>query len=262
MQRWPKRNTLFLWFVLTPLLATPLLTSSAQAGGESTPPAASATRPTKPQTEYKLAPFKAYYLARFDLGISVEGEAIRQLKAAPNQQWELSLRAKAMIASIDESSRFSLDPQQIRPQLFRYQRKVLGKKKQTQQTFDWDNNRLLSSSDKTSTVIGLDPQTLDRVSYQIQLWHDLKAGQQSMRYIIADKGRLKSHQFDRIGEEDIVTPAGTFSTIKVARHRGESSGRKTYIWFSTTLDHVIVKLEQVESNGKKYSLLLKRLETP
>ncbi|MEH6472152.1 MAG: DUF3108 domain-containing protein [Halopseudomonas sp.] len=253
MQRWLKRNTLFFTFALSPLLF-----SSAQAGGEQLP---SATTPT-PNTSFTLKPFKAYYQAQFDLGISLSGEAVRQLKATDDGQWLISMNASAMMANINESSRFSFDQQQLRPQQYDYLRKVLGKKKRVQQRFDWADGTVVSTVKDSSTTLTLDQKTHDKVSYQIQLWHDLKAGLNEMHYTLADGSRLKELEFDRVGEETIDTPAGRFETIKVARDRGEGSARKTYIWFAKDLDHVIVKLEQIESDGKQYILLLERIENP
>lgn len=261
MQQWLKQHPHVLWFLLL------LLSPSGHAGGDPAPPIVNSTthsaaliQPIPPFPV--LAPFKAYYQAQFDLGISMEGEAIRQLQALKNGQWQLSLHAKAMIASIDESSRFQLPIQQhqIRPLQYNYQRKVLGKKKQRQLDFDWQQGTIASRYNDSSTSLALELNTLDTISYQIQLWHDLKAGKPNLEYQVADGGRVKQYRFKRLNDETITTPAGSFDAIKVARDRGKDSGRQTYIWFAKTHDHVIVKLEQIETDGKQYTLLLERIE--
>lgn len=248
--------------LLMPVLSL-LLTPSLLAGGDPIPAQASAS-PTIPVivTQPQLSPFKAYYQAQFDLGINVSGEATRELSALPDGQWQLSMKASALMARIEESSRFEIRQQQLRPLEYRYQRKVFTNKKQLRQLFDWANGTLVSTFKEHSAVLQIEQQTYDNVSYQIQLWRDLSAGMSEMHYTLADRDQLKTLEFDRVGEEIIVTPAGQFKTIKVRRDRGEGSARKTTLWFAKGLEHLIVKLEQIETDGKQYVLLLERLETP
>ncbi len=250
MLRWCNGNRLPT-LVLSLLLAAPV-----QAGGETL----SAQKPVG--TRASLKPFKAYYQAQFDLGISLSGEAIRELKALDNDQWLLSMNANTMMANIEESSRFEIRQEQLRPLQYNYKRKVFSKKKSSQQRFDWSSGTVLSTAKGRSTTLQVDQQTHDKVSYQIQLWNDLKSGLNQMHYTLANGNRLKALVFNRVAEETVTTPAGRFETIKVVRDRGAGSARTTTLWFAKDLDHVIVKLEQIETDGKQYILLLQRLETP
>jgi len=195
-------------------------------------------------------------------GAVTAGEATRELKALPNGQWLLSMKASAMMVRIEENSRFEILQQQLRPVEYSYYRKAFTKKKQSSQLYNWSAGTATNTAKgRTSTVL-LDNKTYDNVSYQIQLWQDLKAGLSEMSYSLADDDHLKALEFNRIGEERINTPAGSFETIKVIRDRGENSARKTTLWFAKHLDHVLVKLEQTETDGKQYVILLSRLETP
>ena len=251
MQRWFKRSSLLLILVLSPLAS-----SVSVAGGE-TPIEIVEAKP-----ELQLKPFKAYYQAQFDLGISLSGEVVRELKALPDGQWQLSMKASAIMARIDESSRFEISQQQLYPLHYSYQRKVFGKKKQRQQQFDWSAGNVLSSQTDRATTLPIDQNTHDKVSYQIQLWRDLDAGLSEMHYQLVDGDHLKQLDFLRIGEEIVDTPAGRFETIRVERDRGDNSARKTTLWFAKNLDHVIVKLQQIETDNKEYTLLLERIDTP
>ncbi|MFT6916560.1 MAG: hypothetical protein ACJAWL_002900 [Motiliproteus sp.] len=269
------------------LLLAPLLAPSSVAGGEpvlqdaSVSPAiqmlsataavqtlsaasASPATPAIPKiaTQPSLTPFKAYYQAQFDLGVSVSGEAFRELKALPDGQWQLSMTASTLMAKIEESSRFEIRHQQLRPLEYRYKRKVFMNKKQRRQLFDWSKGTLASTYKDQTRLLQISQPTYDNISYQLQLWRDLKAGLTEMSYSLADGDHLKTLQFDRAGEEFIDTPAGRFETIRVKRDRGEDSARTTRIWFAKDLENVIVKLEQIETDGKEYVLLLEHLETP
>lgn len=252
MRRGFKGFSLLLTLVLSSLLAPPLL-----AGGDPAPEPASASA-----MPLQLTPFKAYYQAQFDLGVNVSGEAVRELVALPDGEWLLSMKASTLMARVEESSRFEILKQQLRPLEYRYQRKVFTKKKQLQQLFDWSKGTLVSTRKAQVKVLQIDAHTYDNVSYQLQLWQDLKAGLTEMRYSLADGDQLKTLKFERIGEESIDTPAGRFETIRVRRDRGEGSARSTTLWFAKDLEHVLVKLEQIETDGKEYVLLLERLETP
>ena len=221
------------------------------------------TEPAQPEpTGFdQLLPFKASYQAQFDLGLSVNGEAVRELKQDADGQWLLSMRASAMMANFDETSRFEIQRQQLRPQHYSYLRKVFTKKKQIDHRFDWRNGQLEATVKGNQTQLPLKSHTFDKVSIQLQLWNDIKAGATEVNYWVSDGDRIKAYEFDRLGEEVIDTPAGKFDTIKVARDRGDASARKTYIWFAKAHDHVIVKLQQVEPDGKQYTLMLEQLDS-
>ncbi|MFT5721933.1 MAG: hypothetical protein ACI9W6_002251 [Motiliproteus sp.] len=267
-----KALNLLLTLVLAPLLASPSV-----AGGEpilkdalaaptiqalSTPSTTLAIPKIATQPQPPLTPFKAYYQAQFDLGVSVSGEASRELSALADGQWRLSMKASALMAKIEESSRFEFHQQQLRPLEYRYQRKIFTNNKERRQRFDWSQGTLASTYKDQTRVLQIPQPTYDNISYQLQLWRDLKAGLTTMSYSIADGDHLKTLAFVRVGEERIDTPAGRFETIKVRRDRGEGSDRTTRLWFAKNLEHVIVKLEQIETDGKEYVLLLERLETP
>lgn len=263
-----------------PLLwAALLLPTIAVAGGEPKAEPRVAAKPVAPSTALtgstlitpssakkghpiavKLQPFRAFYQAEFDLGIHLNGEAIRELTQADDGQWRLTMKASAIAASIDESSHFSLQQTRVTPERYHYQRKLLAKKKTIEHRFDWQQQQLISNVKGDQQQLELEPGTLDKVGLQIQLWQDIKSGATEVQYPVADGRQIKPYQFNRIGSERIQTPAGEFDTIKVARNRGDSSSRKTYIWFASEQDHVIVKLQQIEPDGKKYTLLLERLE--
>ena len=236
------------------LISLPLFSLPLYAGGE-----ASIATATTPAT-IELTPFKAYYQAQFDIGVSVGGEAVRELKQLEDGSWQVSMRAKTLMASIEETSRFRLDGTTLRPDQYHYRRKVFGKTKAVDIDFQWGQGSIQSMINGVRKTLPITGETYDKVSYQLKLWPDIKAGQQEVIYTLAEKDYLRDYEFDRIGEETIDTPAGRFDTIKVARDRGEDSKRKTYIWFAKAQDHVIVKLEQIETDGKQYVLLLDRIE--
>ncbi|MGB2130211.1 MAG: DUF3108 domain-containing protein [Marinobacterium sp.] len=218
--------------------------------------------PAQADTTAPLTPFKAVYTTAFDLGVSLSGEAIRQLKSQDNGRWTFSSEASSMMAGISEITRFEYHPTRIiKPLSYRYKRKVLGKSRKATIDFDWSKGSVTTVVKDQPWKMQIPEATQDKLSYQLQLRLDLMAGKTEMHYAVADGGKLKEYRFKVTGEEEIDTPYGRYMAIRVIRDRGEDADRETLIWFAPELDYLIIRLEQTESDGKTYALLLKNLET-
>ncbi len=229
-----------------------------------TPPITAAPQIPAPVTEtnpvepVELQPFKAYYQANFSIGVTLSGEAIRELRPAAQGGWELQIHAKAFLAKFNESSQFEMASGRIRPLSYNYYRKSFGRKKTAQLIFDWDNLQVHNNIQNKPWSMPIDTDTYDKISYQLQLQLDLKAGREDLTYQIADGGRLKTYQFIRQAEETVQTPAGSFKAVKVLLQK-ENSDRTTLIWFAPELDYLIVKLSQQDSDDRHVEMLLKRV---
>lgn len=210
----------------------------------------------------ELKPFRALYESRLDVGVPLSLEAVRELRQQADGQWILTSTAEAVIAGIEESSRFTLERLQVVPQQYQYHHKVLGKRRDAILNFDWPNARVTNDVDNKPWQMNIPAGTLDKLAYQMQIRLDLPSGKTRLSYPVADGGSLKQYDFEVLGSESVSTPAGTFNAIKVQRDRGEDAKRETYIWFAPELDYMIVKLYQVESDGKEAQLLLKKVESP
>ncbi len=211
----------------------------------------------------QLPAFKATYTTAFDLGISLSGEAVRQLQRTEDGRWRFSSEASAMMAGISEVTRFNYHPAEpIQPVSYRYHRKVLGKSRKASVDFDWDKLSVTTVVKDTPWKMQVPAGTQDKLSYQLQMRLDLLAGKTELNYAVADGGKLKEYRFKVVGEEEIDTPYGRYNAVRVMRDRGEEADRETLIWLAPELDYLIVRLEQTESDGKTYALLLKNLETP
>lgn len=206
-----------------------------------------------------LKPYKATYISQWDMGISFSANAVRELKRT-GDQWNLSLNAKAMIASLNEFSEFTVQDNQIRPDRYEYHRTVLGSKKDAVLQFNWNTGTVLNDIKKKPWTMDTPVGTLDNLSYQMQLRLDIASGKEELVYQVADGGKLKTYPFKRIGHDVIKTSLGSFNTVKIQRDRGPNSKRETFIWFAPELDYMVVKLQQVEKSGKEYSMLLDKLE--
>lgn len=218
--------------------------------------------PAQADTLTPLTPFKAVYTTAFDLGVSFSGEAVRQLQSQNDGSWTFSSEASSMMAGISETTRFEYLPTRvIKPLSYRYKRKLLGKSRKASIDFDWSKGLVTTVVKDQPWKMPIPEATQDKLSYQLQLRLDLMAGKTEMHYAVADGGKLKEYRFKVTGEEEVDTPYGHYRAIRVIRDRGEDADRETLIWFAPALDYLIVRLEQTESDGKTYALLLKNLET-
>lgn len=209
-----------------------------------------------------VTPFKAIYTSEWDAGIALKGEVERSLTQTADGQWLFRTYASAMIASIEEKSTVTFNQSQVVPQNYHYKKIVLGKKKEAKLAFDWSAMSVNNDVDDKPWKMTISESTQDKLSYQLQMRLDLKAGKKGpLSYKIADGGRLKDYDFNIIGNEKIQSPMGEYDTIKVEMDRGPDASRETYIWYAPELDYMIVKLKQVEGDGKVYALQLKSMET-
>lgn len=209
-----------------------------------------------------LQSFTATYQSAWDVGVPLDGEVQRSLTQTPNGNWLFKTTASALVASVQESSHLDISANQVIPQSYHYKRKVLGKKREARLTFDWQQAKVHNDVENKPWEMTITPGTQDKLSYQLQMRLDLKAGKTGpFSYQVADGGKLKTYKFKLMGHEKLQTPLGELDTIKVARDRGPNADRKTYIWFAPAEDYLIVQLRQVESDGKVYALALKSVDT-
>ena len=214
----------------------------------------------------ELKPFTAQYSSQWDLGISLAGSAERSLSKNSDGSYTLKTSASAMVAKLIESSTFEFKDNKIKPLNYAYQRKILNNKRNVDVDFDWPNFKVKNTAGGSSWVMDILPNTQDKQSVQMRLQLDLanldfeKQTQGTVfSYEVADGGHPKTYQFVIDGEDKIDTPEGSQRSIRVKRDRGDESERETWIWFAPELDYSIVKILQIEADGKRYQLNLAKL---
>lgn len=210
-----------------------------------------------------MSAFKAFH-ATYEVvsegSISMTGESERVLSQNTDQKWLLKSRASALFASIEESSLFSLSQNQITPHQYLYNRKVLGKTRKANLSFDWQSQMVTNDVNNKPWKMSIKPGVMDKLSYQLQLQSDVATGKKEFSYDVADGGHMKNYSFTVKGEETITTPAGNFKAIRVERVYPEAKDRQTLIWFAPSLNYQMVKLFRQEKKDKTFSLKLKKID--
>ncbi|TIH08547.1 DUF3108 domain-containing protein [Pseudomonas leptonychotis] len=210
-----------------------------------------------PALAVELKPFSASYTADWKQ-LPVSGSAERSLQARDNGLWQLNFEASMLVASLSEQSTLRVDNDVFLPQTYLYERSGLGKSKKIEQDFDWDAKQVIGSDRGTPVRLPLNRGLLDKSTYQLALQYDVAAGTKSMSYQVVDGDEVETYDFRVLGEEVVRTKAGLIDAIKVERVRDPTqSSRKTILWFAKDWNYLLVRLHQVEKDGKEYQIMLK-----
>jgi len=207
-------------------------------------------------------PFRAVYEADYK-GLPIRATGIRELKQTGDNQFTLSSTATSFFASVSEESNFTLTPEnRLMPVEYQYHRKGIGKNRDASLRFDWPAQQVFSDAQPTPWALSIPMGTLDKLSYQLQMRYELLTAYQRgqpwppLAYQVADGGELKTYRFEVLGEENVDTPIGRFTALKIARVRTDSD-RTTIFWLAPAYDFLLVRFLQEEQKGG-FELILKQ----
>jgi hypothetical protein len=213
------------------------------------------------------------YIARYKLFRSGQehGTAERELTIL-NSMYKLRYKSsiKWLIFSDNrtQSSEFKIHDQQVRPITYRMERTGTGPDRSYEVGFDRKNHKLLINKnkrkkhnrDETDDPVVWNDNWLDPISYQQQLFLDLKQGKKSFDYhFINRKGKEREYKFKVIGEELLTLPYGNIKAIKIARVYGEDSDRQTFAWFAPELNYALVRIWKSKSGTEQFDIQLTEL---
>ncbi|MPQ70573.1 MULTISPECIES: DUF3108 domain-containing protein [unclassified Pseudomonas] len=203
-----------------------------------------------------LQPFSASYTADWKQ-LPMSGSAERSLSKNDNGTWTLSFKASMMIASLTEESTIRLDKDTLLPQSYNFERGGLGKAKKINLDFDWAS-KMVTGTDRGDPVkVPLNSGMLDKSTYQLALQRDVAAGKKSMSYQVVEGTDTDTYDFRVLGAEKVSTKAGSVDAIKVERVRDPTQNKRTTVmWFAKDWDYLLVRLQQVETDGKEYNIML------
>lgn len=115
--------------------------------------------------------------------------------------------------------------------------------------FDWTANAVKGNYKDKIIDMPIPENAVDRAMLQLVLMADLKQNNLQEKYAVYDKDEFISVTVERIGEESVKVPIGTFSTI-VLRHVSEDGDSETILWCAEELGFLPVRI-QSNDEGKK-----------
>lgn len=201
---------------------------------------------------FAMSPFQASY--QFSYNGKNMGSATRTLSQSGNN-WNYVFAAKAgVMASATESSRFSLNGNQIISNNFSRSSKVLVHNNTMSIKFNPSAKTIRTQKDDKARTFAWKAGVLDELNAELQLREDLKTSGLKSSYAIADAKEVESRRFVKQGTEKVKTSYGTFDTIKVVM-KHDKPNRDTIFWLAPKLDYAPVKV--THQDGKtSYGLLL------
>jgi len=207
----------------------------------------------------EIVPHKATYTAKIKKGISIKGNAVRELKQLKSGEWVYRFDVESFVADIEESVHFSWLDGKIKPRKYRYKLSpFLAKKRKNNYNFDWNKRSIKSTHKKKNWLIeDIPDNTYDRLGFQLQMIMDVQADKKDMYYEIVRKGELNLSHYQIIGKEVIDTKFGKLDSILVRKIRAKNKKRKTDMWFSADIPELLLKMVQIEKDGEKYEINLK-----
>lgn len=156
---------------------------------------------------------------------------------------------------IDEQSQWLMHKAAIRPLSYIYNRNGGSKQRLVELRFDWRRGSVENKVDGDIWRMPVPVGALDKLAVQLAMMIDLGHGKNTLEYAVADGGTLKTYRFKVIGKERLVTPAGSYDTLKLERLR-DNNKRSTYLWCAPKLHNLPVRIDQREEDDSKFSMVL------
>lgn len=234
--------------IIAPAIIAPAFGDDQVEESAQKEPASQETGSTMPTS------FENEYSTRiYGIGVTVT----HQLTDMEDGGQQLLFKADSWVGKIEETTQFQWsDEGVVEPQKYIYKRRGLGRDRDRELTFDWENERVINEVEDSSWQMDVSKNVQDKISYQIQLQKDLIEGRDNLVYDIADGGELERYRFEIEGDETLDTPLGKVETVKVKRSRDDDD-RVTYAWLAKDWDFMLVRLQQKE-DGDSHTITVNK----
>ncbi|WP_111895280.1 DUF3108 domain-containing protein [Acinetobacter sp. MB5] len=205
-----------------------------------------------------LSPFKATY--QFSYNGHNMGSATRTLQQNGNN-WTYIFAAKAgILASATETSHFSWVDNNVVSNNFSRNASYIGLSDSFKINFNPNAKTIATNRKGKARSFAWKTGALDELNAEVQVREDLKKSGLKSNYFITGAKGVDPRKFVKLGTENLATPYGTFSTIKVKLDHG-GSDRNTIFWLAPKLDYLPVKVAHNDGSSS-YGILLTGYQGP
>ncbi|MBN4079159.1 DUF3108 domain-containing protein [Beggiatoa alba] len=143
-----------------------------------------------------------------------------------------------------------------RPQQYTFFNSGGKNKRNVTLDFDWTKNQVTNTVNGDPWRMPLEHGTSDKLLYQLRIMQDLPTTDTSLRYPVADGGKLKYYNIEILGTERIRTPLGIFTTTRLRYTKGR---RQTTLWCAEELQYLPVRIEQRKGNDSPVTAVLTKV---
>jgi len=157
-----------------------------------------------------------------------------------------------------QSSRWRFHDNAIQVIEYRSRRKKGDDDDNAHLVFDWEKRRVKNIGAGEHWEIAMPEGAIDRLVMQLAMLFDLRKGDSVFNYRIPRQGRIKSYDFELVGEESIELDSATYRTLKAERINDDRD--RSWVWSAPDLDYFPVRFLKHKKNGIKIELVLKKLE--
>lgn len=139
---------------------------------------------------------------------------------------------------LNERSSGARQGEQLLPKSYSLQHKSKRKNRRDEVTFS-SPTQAQETYDGSSLQLQTPSGTIDPALMELRLMDDLAANK-PLTYHTANRGKVHTYSFRKLGKETLETPAGRFECEKVQHTDGE---RKTTVWLAPELGYGIVQAQ-------------------
>ena len=111
--------------------------------------------------------------------------------------------------------------------------------------FDWVQSIATISTAEQSQTVKIEDEIFDKLSHQLNIHNNTRKTTNKISFNIIDESGIQEYQYIVLGYEDIETPLGQFSSIKIERNLPKSSSRSVVFWLSSEWEGVLLKMDQM-----------------
>lgn len=181
-----------------------------------------------------------------------------------NYEYQKYTQATGMAAlltgiKITENTNGQLSGLQIIPKSYLFNQS--RRKKSRIDKAEFNGRNAVGSYKNTPYKVIMPNGTQDRASLELALARDIGQNKPRLQYHVVERGKIKKYNFQKIGMEQIQTPAGNFSAIKVKviREGKKKKKRETVFWLAEKIDYLPVKIKHTEK-GEVITTVIKNYQ--
>jgi hypothetical protein len=141
---------------------------------------------------------------------------------------------------LNENSKGVRQGEQLLPNSYSLQHKSKRKNRLDEVKFT-SNTHVQENNDGNAIQLDVPTGTIDPALMELRMMDDLAANK-PLTYHTANRGKLHTYTFRKLGKETLETPAGRFECEKI-QHTDANGERKTTVWLAPQLGYGIVQAQ-------------------